>query len=326
MSVDVWTAGPVVVGCGNFGGIGGAKDLIGRGLDETAAFEVLDEAVGHGITLLDTAERYADGASEEMIGRWLADRGPSITGDMRVSTKVAPPFTRDDDSPFDSAFIEPIFEGSLERLGVDRVEWLLIHAPDPATPAEMTLEAMVAIRESGRCGRIGACNLDVEELSRALDAADRLGVVGYEVVQNWCSLLDPDADADARALCRERSIAFTAYSPLAGGVMTGKYSRDSPPPEGSRLALRPEGFDEMLTPAVHDALDHLEEVAAARGVSMGALALAWLLAHDEVTAIIAGPSSTAPHLGLVGEALEIDLDRATHEALTERFRAATAST
>ena len=116
MPQSPWEFGPVVLGCGTFGGIGGAPDLIGKGLDVEAAYETLDEAVELGISLLDTAERYAGGASESTIGQWLRDRGSSAISQVRIATKFAPP--EGTDERFDSAFISAAFAGSLERLGV----------------------------------------------------------------------------------------------------------------------------------------------------------------------------------------------------------------
>ena len=322
MADTAWVSGPVVLGCGSFGGIGGARELIGRGLDESASLATLDEAAALGMTMLDTAERYAAGASEVMIGRWLAERDAAVTARARITTKVAPAFASGGDASFDAAFIEPVFSGSLERLGVENVDWLLTHAPDQATPIETTLEALESIRASGGCRHVGGCNLDGRQLREALDAAERLGFEGYELVQNGYSLLRPDDEAEVRDLCRERGLAFTAFSPLAGGVLTGKYRRSEPAAPGTRLDLRPEGFDELLTPAVHDAIDVLAARAGELGVSTGALALAWLAHRDDVTALITGPSRSAPYVGLAAEALEIHLAADLAAELTERFRTA----
>jgi aryl-alcohol dehydrogenase-like predicted oxidoreductase len=312
----------MILGCGSFGGIGGARALIGRGLNLEMSLATLDEAAAVGITMLDTAERYAAGASETMIGRWLDERDRSITDPVRITTKVAPAAASGRDDPFDAAFIEPIFAGSVERLGVDKVDWLLIHGPDETTPIEATIEALESVKASGRCAHVGACNLDAEKLRTALAAADRLGITGFELVQNGYSLLGPDDHTEVRSICCERGLEFTAFSPLAGGVLTGKYRRGETPPPGTRLALRPEGFDELLTLAVHDAIDGLAAVAEAHGVSAGAVALAWLMHHEEVTALITGPGRTAPHLQVAAEALRVNLDAETVTELTESFRSA----
>lgn len=317
-----WSGGALAVGCGTFGGIGGSEVLIGRGLDLDASLATLDEAVALGITMLDTAERYAGGASESMIGQWLASRDPAVTAGVQITTKVAPSYASGGDDAFDTAFITRVFRGSLERLGVDAVELLLIHAPDDATPVEDTLEAMESVREVGQAAHVGACNLDAAQLRAALHAADRLGITGYEVIQNGYSLLTIDDDLEVQAMCADRGLAYTAFSPLAGGVLTGKYRRHEPPPDGTRMALRPEGYDELLTPAVHDAIDSLRDAAGAHGVSCGGLALAWLLHHDGVAAPITGPSRSAPHLAIAAEALTVELDAGEHAEIGEWFRQA----
>lgn len=321
----MWTYGRFVLGCGTFGGIGGSQQLVGRGLDEPAAFATMDEAVGLGITLFDTAERYAGGASEIMIGRWLVERDSTVTDRVRLATKVAPLGVHEAGGSFDAAFLEEKFSGSLERLGVDHIELLLTHAPDDTTPIEATLEGLEAIRGSGRCRYVGACNVDARQLSAALDAAERLGVRGYQVVQNGYSLLSPDDDRDVRSICGERGLAFTPFSPLAGGALTGKYERDAAPPPDTRLALRPDGVDALLTPAVFDAIERLRSDAVRRhGVECGALALAWLLHHREVTAIVTGPARGSPHLELAAQAVDVVLSDADFAEIESWFASATA--
>jgi aryl-alcohol dehydrogenase-like predicted oxidoreductase len=323
---SIWSYGKFVLGCGTFGGIGSSPTLVGRGLEEPAAFATMDEAVGLGITLFDTAERYARGASERMIGRWLVERDSAITARVRLATKVAPPGRDARGGRFDAAFLEEKFSGSLHRLGVETVEFLLTHEPDDDTPIEETLEGLEAIRASGRCRYLGACNVDASQLTAALKAAERLGISGYQVVQNSYSLLEPQDDQAVRSICAERSLAFTPYSPLAGGVLTGKYQRDADPPPDSRMALRPDGVDELLTPAVYDAIDRLRLLAERRyGVECGALALAWLLHHHEVTAVLIGPARGSPHLDLAARASGVVLSDADFAELESWFPSSAAS-
>lgn len=313
----------VILGCGTFGGIGGARDLIGRGLDRAAAFATLDEALALGIDVFDTAERYAGGDSERAIGEWLCSRPQEVAAGVRIATKVAPPFADGPAGiPFDRAYIERKIETSLVRLGLSRVTFYLSHAPDKDTPIEATVEGFAAVVESGRAAHVGCCNVGSSELISALDAAERLGVPGFEWVQNSFSLLSPREDREVRAVCRERGLGYTPFSPLAGGVLTGKYKRGEPFPQETRMALRPEGFAELMTAGVHDALDRLREAAAARGVSCGALALAWVLAHADCTAPIVGPARAAPHLGHVAEALAVELTADEHAQLGRWFEAA----
>lgn len=310
----------VILGCGTFGGIGGARDLIGKGIDRSGALDVLDEAVALGIDVLDTAERYADGESERAIGEWLRVRPADVTAGVRVATKVAAPaLVGQAGVPFDRDFITRKMSASLERLGLDRVTFYLSHGPDETTPIEETVEGFAAVIDADMAQHIGCCNVDAGELLAALEAADRLGLPGFTWVQNSFSLLVPQADAEVRAICRERGLGYTPYSPLAGGVLTGKYRRGKPFPEGTRLSLRPEGFDELLTGRVYDALDELRAAADSGGVSSGAIALAWILAHPDVTAPVVGPSRTPPHLAHVGEALQLDLDETMLQHLTGLF-------
>ena len=308
------------LGCGTFGGIGGVQHLVGRGLDRKAAFDVLDEALALGIDVLDTAERYAGGESERAIGEWLRQRPRELTKAVRIATKVAPPSAGGvDGAPFDRAYIERKLQMSLERLGLERVTFYLSHAPYKTTPIEETVEGFAAVIDAGRVAHVGCCNVGSEELIDALDAAERLGVPGFEWVQNGFSLLSPDDDREVRAVCRERSLGYTPSSPLAGGILTGKYVRGEPFPEGTRMALRPEAHPKIMTDAVYDALDRLRSAAAARGVSCGGLALAWMIAHPECTAPIVGPSRAAPHLDHVAEALELELTADEHALFAEWF-------
>lgn len=315
-------AGSVILGCGTFGGIGGLRHLIGKGLDRETSLAVLDEAVSLGITDFDTAERYGGGESELVIGHWLSSRDPATTGRVRVRTKVSPPDASSPELRLDGPYIEARFEQSLARLGQERVEWLLVQAPHEGTPIEVTLEALEGLRSSGRVVHIGACNLDAQQLNAALDAADRLSIRGYELVQNGFSLADPDAGREVRELCSERGLAFTAFSPLAGGLLTGKYRRDQPPPPGSRLEVWPEEHAELLTPAMFDALDTLADVAERQGVLPGAVALAWLFKRSDVTAVVTGPARTEPHLTIARQASRLELTNEEIVQLLERFRAA----
>ena len=318
-----WTYGNVVLGCGTFGGIGGSVKLVGQGLDEAAAFATMDEAVALGIALFDTAESYAAGASERMMGRWLTERDSAVTGRVRLMTKVAPPWGSEAGRRFDGAFLEEKFSGSLERLGVDAVDFLLTHAPDDDTPIEVTLEGLEAIRASGRCRYLGACNVDAGQLTAALEAAERLGIGGYQVIQNGYSLLVPADERAVRSICVENGLPFTAFSPLAGGALTGKYQRGVAAPADSRLALRPDGVDALLTPAAFDAIDQLRsEANEHHGVECGALALGWLLHHPDVTAVISGPSRRPPHLGLAAQAAGITLSNADYTAIEAWFASA----
>ena len=273
--------------------------------------------------MFDTAAGYAAGESERLIGRWLASRPADSTSRVRIATKVAP-LSGDaaDGTPFDRAFIKRALEASLERLGVERVSLYLAHVLDDATPIEATVEGFAAVLESGRAAHVGCCNVDANQFVAALDAADRLGLPGFEWVQNEFNLLSPSADRELRAVCRERGLGYTPFSPLAGGVLTGKYRRGEAFPKDTRLALRPEGFAEQMTDTVHDAIDQLRAEAETRGVSCAALALAWVIAHPDCSAPLVGPARASAHLGHVAEAIDMTLSAEDYARMSAWFESA----
>jgi aryl-alcohol dehydrogenase-like predicted oxidoreductase len=269
----------VVLGCGNFGGIGSAPAFFGRGESEEEAFALMDAAWELGISEFDTADAYGGGRSETWIGRWMTARGrrPLLT------TKVFHSVVGD---PADRGLarerIQRQIEGSLERLGVDRVDAYLVHEPDPATAIAETMEALAELLAAGKISAIGASNVDRVWLEEAL------AVAPVSVVQNSYSLLDRDSE-NVLSWCAERGVAFTAFGPLAGGWLTGKYRRGEPPPAGSRMTLRPDPYLHLDDDAVYAGLERFDEAAHDRGVDMPTLALAWLLSEPRVTAVVVGP-------------------------------------
>ena len=166
------------------------------------------------------------------------------------------------------------FEGSLDRLGVDRVDMYLVHEPDPETPLEETLGAPCELmrRREGRRDR-------GEQRRRRLAREGASDWQPVSVVQNSYSLLDREVESEVLPFCRDRGITFTAFGPLAGGWLSGKYRRDEPPPPGSRMTLRPEPYAHLDDAAVYDGLERLARAAGERGADMPTLAFAWLLSH-----------------------------------------------
>jgi aryl-alcohol dehydrogenase-like predicted oxidoreductase len=276
------------LGCGNFGGIGSAAELFGRGDDEATAFALLDTAREHGITLLDTANSYGGGRSEEWIGHWLASR--KARDEMVVTTKVRNPVgPGPGDAGLSARHITAQIEASLRRLGTDHVDLYLAHEPDPAVPIAETLGAFDELVRSGKVRHTGLSNFAGPEVADTADAAARLGLAAPVNLQSSYSLLDRSAGDDAFDACARFGLGFTAYSPLAGGWLSGKYRAGETYPEGSRMALRPGPYEQWRTPAMFQAIDRLERAAADRGVSLTVLSLAWVLTDPDVAAIIIGP-------------------------------------
>jgi aryl-alcohol dehydrogenase-like predicted oxidoreductase len=299
----------LILGCGNFGGIGSAPAFFGQGETEEEAFALMDAAWELGIATFDTADAYGGGRSESWIGHWLAESGHR----PQVTTKVFHSVVGDPaDRGLSRDRIRRQFEGSLGRLGVDRVDTYMVHEPDPETPLEQTLEALRELVEAGKVGAIGASNVDGAWLEEALQIAP------IAVVQNSYSLLDREAAREVMPFCRDRGITFTAFGPLAGGWLSGKYRRGEPPPPGSRMTLRPEPYAHLDDDAVYGGLERLAEAARQRGVDMPRLAFAWLLSDPGVAGVVVGPRRPE-HFDPAVAALELHLSAAERDELASFF-------
>lgn len=310
----------VALGCGSFGGIGSPAHLIGCGLDRDASMATMDEAVALGITLFDTSNSYAGGASECFIGEWLRLQSEEKRGQIRLATKVGNVVSgKDVHVDLSPRNIIAQLSLSLERLGLRHVDFCLSHAFDEVTPIEKTLEGFAEAIEAGLVSQIGACNVNAAQLAAARQASDRLGLPRYEWVQNEYNLLNRADERELLGLCERSDVGYTPFSPIAGGRLSGKYLRGEPPPAGSRLALRPDG--PAPSHAYFAAIEQLKQEAARRGCSAGALALAWVLGQPRVTSAIIGPARRAEHLQIAREALAIELDEAARAKIGSWFHA-----
>ena len=294
----------LILGCGNFGGIGSAPAFFGRGENESEAHALMDAAWEAGITAFDTADAYGGGRSETFIGSWLRSRGvrPVLT------TKTFNPMSEGADRGLGPERIRRQIETSLERLGVDRVDVYLAHAMDADTPVERTAAAFGELQRGGTIRAWGGSNVDAAWVETAQPA----------VVQNSYSLLERDDDPALLDLCARNGIAYAPFGPLAGGWLTGKYRRGTEPPAGSRMTLRPEPYRHLQQDRIYDALEAFERSASERGTTPAALAFAWLLADPRVTAIVLGPRRP-DQLRPALEALGLGLAPEERDELTALF-------
>jgi 1-deoxyxylulose-5-phosphate synthase len=282
----------VALGCGNFGGVGSAPQFFGHGLSQDQAFELMDAAWAAGITWFDTADAYGGGRSEQAIGRWIAARGVR----PKLTTKTFNPMAQGADHGLAPERIARQLRASLDRLGLPAVELYLAHDFDPAVPVGETLAAFDDACADGLIGSYGVSNFSAGQLTEALAAGEP------QAVQNSYSLLARDDEAELLPLCAERSVAYLAFGPLAGGWLTGKYRQGEPYPAGSRMTQRPDPYQPLATAQTYRATEQLGAIAARRGSSAAALALGWLLADDRVSQVVIGPGRP-DHLAPVTEAL-----------------------
>jgi aryl-alcohol dehydrogenase-like predicted oxidoreductase len=308
----------VILGCGNFGGVGSAPAFFGQGTPKDEAFRILDAAWELGVTTFDTADAYGGGRSESWIGEWLATKDGAVRDAIVIETKTFNPMDTGQDHGLSRTRIHRQLESSLKRLGVERVALYAAHAFDDEVSQEETIRAFDELVRAGKVAAVGASNFTAEQLAEAVELSELEGLARYEWVQNSFSLLDRGDGETVLPVCREHGLGYEAFGPLAGGWLTGKYRRGEPYPEGSRMTQRPEGYVGYATDEVYDALEAFEQEAWARGVSMAGLALGWLVATPELTAVIVGPGRVE-HLEPVREALTFGLTPADHAHLRGLF-------
>jgi aryl-alcohol dehydrogenase-like predicted oxidoreductase len=305
----------IFLGCGNFGGIGSAPELFGQGETREQAFELMDAAWAAGINVFDTAASYGGGRSETWVGEWRRERDVPVL----LSTKVFWSVTGDpDDRGLGRDRILRELDGSLARLGTERVDLYLTHEPDEDTPIEETLRALDEIVGAGKAGAIGASNLDGAGLEEALETSDRLGLARYAWTQNEYSLLRREAEQGVLPICEREGLGFTPFSPLAGGWLTGKYRRGEAYPAGSRMTLRPDPYADLVNDETFHGLEEFAAAAADRRVEPATLAIAWVLAHPQVTAVVIGPRRPE-QLETAIAATELELTPRERDELTGLF-------
>jgi aryl-alcohol dehydrogenase-like predicted oxidoreductase len=296
----------VVLGCGNFGGVGSSPTFFDQGIPRDEAFRIMDAAWELGLTTFDTADAYGGGRSESWIGEWLAAKGAAVRDRITIETKTFNPMDTGEDHGLSRARIRRQLDSSLRRLGVEQVALYLAHDFDPDTPHEETLAVFDELIRAGKIRAVGASNFTAEQLAEAVEISELEGLARYEWLQNSFSLLERSDAETVFAVCHEHGLGYEAFGPLAGGWLSGKYRRGQPYPDGSRMTQRPDSYLRYVNDRVFDGLETFEREALGRGVSMAGLAIAWLLSVPEITAVVVGPTR-AEHLEPVQEALTLEL-------------------
>lgn len=257
---------PLGLGCVTFG----------REIDRTAAFAMMDRAVERGLTAFDTATAYGSGASETLIGEWLANR--SIRDRVTLATKLLPPY-----SP---ATIESALSASLARLKVPTVDILYLHRWDPTVIDPAVLQALDALVQSGRVRALGASNFTGQQLDCSLTLQAQLGTVRFQALQNVHNFAVRGIDESIRELCERWEVAIVTYSPLGAGFLTGKHAQGVEP--GSRFAIIPGHQAIYFNEPAQRRLARLKDLAARNGLSLVHLALAWAFHQPQIATVLVG--------------------------------------
>jgi aryl-alcohol dehydrogenase-like predicted oxidoreductase len=280
----------IVFGCGNFGGIGSSPSLRAAGDSEDQALKLLDQARSVGIRRFDTANTYGGGSSERVLGKWLTSQGASFREDAQIATKVGNPYgCPPGEAPLSRTEIAHHLDVSLSRLGIERIDLYYIHEFDRVTPLEETLGAIERAVEAGKISRFGISNVSISDIKAVTTLADSRLRSCFKYVQNEYNLL---ATADAEALipyCAEHGLRYTAFSPLAGGFLSGKYRASEEPPSGSRLAEAPEACAAYLNERAFAQIEELRRSAVAKQEAMATAALRFVLDTPGVDGLLIAP-------------------------------------
>jgi aryl-alcohol dehydrogenase-like predicted oxidoreductase len=268
----------VGLGCNNFG----------MRIEADRADAVVRAALDAGVTFFDTADVYGGTRSEEMLGAALGSRRDEAVVATKFGNQIG-----DDPTQRGAGrqWVQQAVEDSLRRLGTDRIDLYQLHKPDPDVPIEETLGALDALVQAGKVREIGCSNFSVPMLEEAEKAAAATGGARFVSVQNQLSLLHRDPLDDVVPASERMGLAFLPYFPLASGMLTGKYDRSRPAPDGTRLAAMGRRAEPLMNDSTFDAVDRLTSYAADHGHTLLDLAMSWLASQQVVASVIAGATS-----------------------------------
>jgi aryl-alcohol dehydrogenase-like predicted oxidoreductase len=258
--------------------VGLGTNNFGARCDLEQSRAVIEAALDEGITLVDTADIYSQGASEEYIGETLQGRLDRVV----IATKFGKPMDGGPDLPRGSRdYIRWAVEGSLRRLRADAIDVYQMHEPDPQTPIEETLAALHELVEEGTVRHIGSSNFSAQQIEEADRVAREGGLTRFVSAQNHYSLVEREVEEEILPTCERLAIGMLPFFPLASGLLTGKYKRGEPATEG-RLAER------EIPEERWERLEQLERFAEEHGVSLLEVAIGGLAAMPAVASVIAG--------------------------------------
>lgn len=282
-SIGTLRASLAGLGCANFG----------WWIDEPTSHAVVHAALDAEITFFDCADEYGEGCAEEFLGRALG----SHRNEVNIVTKFAGAKPDDGTRPGSTAWVRHACERSLKRLGTDWIDLYMIHHPDPLTPISETLAALRELQAEGKIREIGCSNMTAAEVREAAEAAETLGMAGFQTLECGYSLLDRTAEIGVVPTCEALGLAILPYFPLASGMLTGKYRRGQLELPAGRMGKDLRGdrvkdyFPALFTDKCFDIVEALERYAADCDHSLAELALAWVASRPWVGSVISGATS-----------------------------------
>jgi aryl-alcohol dehydrogenase (NADP+) len=293
----------------------------GKQVDESTSIGIIERALDLGVTFIDTADMYVNGVTEQIVAKALKGKRDSIVlaskgghvkklaakyGEQKISGPIdlarPAPFrpweagagTGPNDMGLSRKHLMQALEGSLKRLETDYLDLYYAHMPDYDTPLDETLRAMDDMVRQGKVRYIGCSNFRAFQLAKALGISERQNLARWDFIQPPFNLLARDVEYELLPLCREEGVGVCPFSPMAAGLLSGKYEKDKAPLEGARYSLGHWGYTynkPYWSDANFAAIERYKKIAAESGVSLSRFALAWVLANPAITAIANGSTS-----------------------------------
>ena len=271
------------------GGSGGIWSMIGD-LDQQAVNAVMGRALESGVNFIDTADVYSQGVSERLVGQSLKDLGVKRSDVVIATTAFGEMGRGPNDRGASRGHIMDAVKASLERLGTGHIDLYQIHGNDPVTPLDETLRALDDLVSDGLVRYIGCSNWAAWKIAKSVGISDHRGFARFETVQAYYSIAGRDLEREIVPMMASEGVGLMVWSPLAGGLLSGKFDREGAGPQGARRTTF--DFPPVDKERAWPIIDAMREVAAAHGVSVARVALAYVLAKPWVTTVIIGARNT----------------------------------
>ena len=291
--------------------------IFGQQVDEAESLKIMDLAFEKGINSFDTADGYAGGRSEEIVGKALKNKRHAVVLASKVYSKQGP---GPNDSGLSREHILQAVENSLRRLGTDYLDIYYAHHPDNTTPIEETLRAFDSLVQQGKVRYAACSNYRAGQLVRALAVSEQRNLARFDCIQTVYNLITRDIEAELVPTCAEEGVGVVVYNPLAGGLLTGKHIGNQPPPADTRFGQNPIYLERYWSPVNFTAVEHLKQIAAANNRKPAQFALAWVLGNPGIASAIVGASSAAQlaeNLGALDVKLSPDETKACDDVWLE---------